>query len=316
MKRPLIIPFLFTLFSLNRAQAMDNEQKAPEQKQFSLCHQLKTIDPDASQASYEKLAQSLLDADLSTCECTWHLVNEKRQKAFKVLKDEKFLSDKSISRINAFNEKIKKFRVPNNRLIIHLPETFPDEQKKQIADHFSPNFSIKFKNNSRGDRLQSSTSFTMLLPQFSKNPIKPTRFVLFVPENFQHQSTLSRKSGLLHEEHHMVSKHSLLVFFLENEIGKKLYKHQRYPYEELNKIYRSLETEADLIPPACGSCEDAYSVFVDNFERYLNRSPKFDQLKNYFTHPSHQKRYIRAKRIYNLKVAEETLREKEEPQIL
>lgn len=293
----ITIPFLLTGM---------NDEPSPKQKPFSLCRRLKTINPNAPQQNYEELAQVLLDADLSACECVQHLIEAKQEKRLKKMVEENIISKKYYDKINHLRRTNFDYK-PS--LIVHLPEReFLDAEnilEKDIVPSFSQH-SITIGN-------FNEMTATLAEVKRKKAPTKvekSTKDHLYLGSYFFVLSSDARKGALLHEKEHLKGNHtpinkSIHQSIKENGTTQSFFKNARLRY------FRSQEAEADRVPAACGSCDDARSL-IEFFHELSNKGfMDLDKTtKSIALYPSDYKRYAWAQRIYRLKVAEEFKKEK------
>lgn len=302
MQKILFILFFFFCSSLHSTESK-------KEKPYHFCQRIKKIPINASEADYKELAQLFLENDLSVCECAWNLVKEKKQKALTRLKSKNYLTQESISKIEKFIKQ-EKLACPIN-LIVHIPEDFSPELIKEIGSHFSPNFFVEFREDNctkptgviRDVLLERTMSSSEKNPEFS---IKPqSTFHLNIDVWFKREKSLSRKGILLHEEQHIYSDHDLETYLLKIETLNQL-NIDKIPKDnkEYNKLTRAHETEADIIPGACG---DSLECAAALSECHLTTiSPhNYDATA---THPTTYVRQIWARRIYKLRKAEEELK--------
>lgn len=281
-----------------------------KEKPTYLCRKIKKIKPDASEADYEKLVQLLHDNDLSVCECAWNLIEEKRSKALNILKNRRFLTQNDIIEIDDNIDKIQQYDLANkNRLIVHIPDDFPEELKKEISDHFATNFSTEFTNDITNEPLSCSRNLLIRENSTKDKPLRTivaSSFNLYIDKSYKNKSYLSRKAGLLHEEQHMLSNHYLLEFLLQNDI-KENKKINDFPEIDFNKVSRALELEADIIPATCDSLECAHIMTKNDLSDHYTKED-FYYSKVDKTHPTREAREAWTQKIYNLRKAEEKLK--------
>ncbi len=301
MKNKKIFLIYIFLFCLS-LQAMEKKREKP----YHFCRRIKKIDINAPESEYKKLAQLLLENDLSACECAWNLVKEKKQKALTLLKDNKYLTQEGISKVEEFIEKIKP-KKSDHVLIVHIHEDFPSELIKEVEDHFSAHFSVEF----RKDKHTKSTGVTRdFVADYSDKNSESTLTAepsshLYLDDFFKQEKRLTRKGILLHEEQHIYAEHYLETYLVKNEIMDQL-NIDKFPKDnkEFNKFNRAIETEADIILGACSdSFECARALAEKNF---ITIAPhNYDPTA---THPTNHARMKLAWRIYKLKKAEKELK--------
>lgn len=324
MKKYLYILTTICLFSIHTLQT----QTTQEEKSYHLCQKIKKIKPNAPASEYKKLVKLLHDNDLSVCECAWNIVDEKRQKAFTVLRDKKFITDENIDTLNERMEQIKEDKEKQlYPLEVTIPENLPQEIIEEVVDYFSPSFSVKLKKYpieketfllnfdskpllmKKPKSASTTTDFQKIIVDSRQNiEIQIKQFNIFLPENFKDESELSRKATFQHEEQHMFSDHCIEDDLLYDQIQKNKGDND-FPSNEFNKYSRVHEFEADIIPAACGeTCECAQALANANFSHHV---VKFDPYsENQPTHPTAQARQKLAKKISKLREQEELLKAK------
>lgn len=130
-----------------------------------------------------------------------------------------------------------------------------------------------------------------------------------------------------HEGHHLEANHYVLQTLWRSatllDYGLNGGNHEEYTVDEqqkkvLSKLDRAHEAAADRIPAACNDCKLA-SDFVEwrgGYKRGLIGN-FIAKMSNYLrkidtsSHPSNEKRLQWAKRIYNLKLAEQEIKKNE-----
>lgn len=307
---------IFTTFFLTilTVRAEDGIQKP--KKDSSECFLLKEIAPNASASDYEKLASRLRANNLSTCECVTHIIKKKQKKSLRRFYSKQLLSSEQYQNAKFLQKHLSTSELDASvPLILHLPPntSLDSKQTGEIARIF-PTHIVTIRNDNFDKELAAAARKLISMEflktfNFNKNTISLAEYELYVGNELFERSKNSRKAILLHEKKHLTSNHPalgniILEFTEKNKPGilsKQFFGILKTSHPWL-KFRRAKEAEADRIPAACGSCDDAYA-FTDLFKEFL----KQDGNQEKYAHPSHYKRLLWAQRIYNVKVAEENL---------
>lgn len=283
----------------------------------SLLKKVKSIDPHAQQTDYFTLFQELKKHNLTVKQCTELLLERKKEKALKKIKEKGCLSDENIATIQEFHHKLQIADAQKKiKLVIHVsPDiALTKKEKEELEQTFCDRYTVTFKNAQEIYDLRRLTTNSDLSALHgtccnrkykettinNQTSIAPGSCHLYIGTDFAELTFGQRKATLLHEKIHLLNNHRILDTCYNNALERNL----KYLYGNKAKpavlsyhpFYQALEVEADRLAIASHDLETA-SYFIELFAHH-------QQEDNLITQQSIQKRLAWSLRLYKLKEAE------------
>lgn len=288
-----------------------------EQNKFSICSQIKQIDPNASGATYLELAKKLSENNLSVGACITYLMQKREEKVTELIK-KNFDSEKTESTIKDLYKEQQQKDANEKKgipLTIHCSPSLDSDIQASIAKKFSEKYRTTIVPT---EEFCSGGAFACVLRpstlHFGVN-INGSSFVKLMTQNpklginasFKKLSLKARNAVLEHERHHLEANHQILRSLWTSNFDNDIF--NEYEEKVRSKLMRAHEAAADRIPAACNDYKLA-SDFVEYFVELCAGCgvSHLPNNKSFQSHPSNEKRLLWAQRIYNLKLAEQEIK--------
>lgn len=300
---------LFSRYILLLSTLITSLCSGQEHKNYSICNEIKKIDPERTTLnSWKKLSNRLAAHNLTVCDCMHYISQLREEKALQVVRNEWSITEQQMK---TFKDALEKMNNRDKQLTPHI--IFTDDKvapalqeliKKKASDleitvptHVSAiEKQNQFAQVSRGvnEDLDAQEHVSLNLNAFHAHPdnvILP-RYDAILEHEFRHI------------KHNHTGSKMILGWLVDKEDTKN-----PFASKSFQKLQRAREAQADRVGQAC--CKDLETT--NNFLRfldeslYMNRKHGIDSNDKAIlpTHPTTQKRYLWAIKINNLRILEE-----------
>ncbi len=270
-------------------------------EQMQTCEEIKALRTDDSTEKYLKMARLLQSKGLSACACAKHFMNARKLKVQKEIESKFGISSDFWKQVEVDAQKVRIEDKKNAH--IEFDVNVSSEHQEMLTKAYNEQqvfipLKIQYSETSMETKVQRRLKFMdPHVRSYYHQPIvklKPASDWIMSLENI-----VGLKGPFLHELKHIDRNHMYVSLVLQNKL-------KNTPFEEsttYKKFKRYHEAEADRVPAACGTCDDAKSLTQQLF--HLNyKHTNFTKDR----HPSTFKRCEWAYKIMMLKEAEEKLK--------
>lgn len=306
----LYILFFVSCCDLN---GMDQDH---EENRFSVCNQIKQIAPNASRAEYLELAKNLSENNLSTCACMKYLMQEREKKAIELIKKENSIADEyQEAMMVVFRKELDANAKNGNPLTIHCSLSLLDSAtiasiKEKFSRKYRPTIELTTKEPCYPSSMIACGDHCTVSSTENRE--------IGINSTFKKLSSNARNAVLEREKYDLETNNGVLRRFWTSSLINSGHTNKRSTIDEqlkvCSKLKRAHEAAADRVPAACNDCKLAFD-FVEYFEWCSGYncgliSGLIAKMSNYFRKDdTSEKRLQWAKRIYNLKLAEQELKQ-------
>lgn len=331
----IILSQLLLMASLQAMESPETPQSFwdyfRKRKNFSVCTQIKNLNPDTPESKYHDTVTNLRKNNLTVCDCIKYLLWLKKTKAFEKLEQQvpgatqKILKTKKL--LDKYDSKHKK-----ENFSVICDSDVPHEVCTLITQEYEKNKTARDLKVVTADKVTFDASVNYKIkiknpfirePESSKknNGFKLTKKIVLNKESFYPLSPEIQHGIIAHEMTHL--NHNT-----NYSAGAQILLSEEEYVQFFPVVQRSLEAEADRFPAACGCLKIAKCIEAD----WWNRIKIFDQdgkkiskeevlqypnlwkqlknqkIQNDPEHPSHISRFAWATKIRKLREMEEALK--------
>jgi hypothetical protein len=282
---------------------------AQEHKNFSICNEIKKLDPErTTRNGWQQLSNRLAANNLTVCDCMHYISQQREQKALNEVQKEWSITEQQMK---IFKDALEKMNNRDKQFTPHI--IFTDDKvapalqeliKKKASDlqitvpiHVSAIEKFNdFAQVARGvnEDLDAQEHVFLKLNAFHAHPDN-----LFLP---RYDAILEHE--LRHIKHNHTGSKMILGWLVDKEDTKN-----PFASKSFQKLQRARETQADRVGQAC--CTDLETT--QNFLRFLDETLYMDKKHGVDSndktiqpnHPTTLKRYLWAIKINNLRILEE-----------